>query len=114
MGGGSVSGSMDEAWKSLMLSPYDYGAEALYDAETRGLMQKITFTHGGPDYDKAYPEGIPTSIDITLNGGMKSKVVSSCSLLDMPATLLQILMVFWITRTRCWATLCSLMRTRVS
>merc|ERR1712093_765898 len=57
--GGSVPGSMDEAWKSLMLSPYDYGAEALYDADTRGLMQKITFTHGGASYDNAYPEGIP-------------------------------------------------------
>jgi len=73
MKGGSVPGSMDEAWKSLMLSPYDYGAQALYDPDTRALMQKITFTHGGPSYDQAYPEGIPTSIDITLNGGKEIK-----------------------------------------
>merc|ERR1719375_2471112 len=71
MQGGAVPGSMDEAWKSLMLSPYDYGAQALYDADTRALMQKITFEHGGPEYDAKYPDGIPTSIDITVKGGKK-------------------------------------------
>merc|ERR1719253_417346 len=39
---GTVANTMDGAWKELMLSPYDYGAEALYDAETRALMQKIS------------------------------------------------------------------------
>merc|ERR1712110_1367862 len=68
---GSVPSTMDEAWKGLMLSPYDYGAEALYDADTRALMAKITFSHGGPEYDAKYPDGIPTSIDISLNGGKK-------------------------------------------
>merc|ERR1719329_1093700 len=71
---GSVPSNMDEAWKSLMLSPYDYGHEALYDAETRALMQKITFSHGGKEYDDKYPDGIPTSMDITLKNG---KVMSS-------------------------------------
>merc|ERR1712048_579479 len=52
----TVPDSMDEAWKALMLTPYDYGSEALYDADTRKLMQKITFTHGGPQYDAAYPD----------------------------------------------------------
>merc|ERR1719253_1231095 len=40
---GTVASTMDGAWKELMLSPYDYGAEALHDATTRALMQKITF-----------------------------------------------------------------------
>jgi len=71
---GSVPTTMDGAWKALMLSPYDYGYDALYDKETRALMHKITFTHGGDTYDAAYPEGIPTSIDITLEGG---KVIKS-------------------------------------
>lgn len=71
---GTVPSTMDEAWKALMLSPYDYGYDALYDDATRALMQKITFTHGGDKYDSAYPEGIPTSIDITLKGG---KVIES-------------------------------------
>lgn len=71
---GKVPGTMDAAWMELMLSPYDYGKEALYDPATRNLMSKITFAHGGPEYDAKYPDGIPTSIDITLNGG---KVIKS-------------------------------------
>jgi 2-methylcitrate dehydratase len=66
---GSVNSNEVETWKTLMLSPYDYGKEALECPKTKQLMSKITFTHGGPDYDSKYPEGIPTSIDITLKGG---------------------------------------------
>merc|ERR1712013_583061 len=69
-----MGSTMDAAWMELMLSPYDYGKDALYDAATRDLMAKITFAHGGPEYDEKYPDGIPTSIDITLKGG---KVISS-------------------------------------
>lgn len=32
-------------------------------------MQKVNFTHGGKEYDDKYPEGIPTSIKITLKNG---------------------------------------------
>eukprot|EP00927_Polykrikos_kofoidii_P050289 TRINITY_DN441_c0_g1_i3.p1 TRINITY_DN441_c0_g1~~TRINITY_DN441_c0_g1_i3.p1 ORF type:complete len:543 (-),score=84.24 TRINITY_DN441_c0_g1_i3:182-1810(-) len=71
---GKVPSTMDEAWMELMLTPYDYGADALNDAETRSLMALISFSHGGPEYDAKYPAGIPTSIDITLKGG---KVISS-------------------------------------
>merc|ERR1712178_609878 len=61
---GSVPKHSDDAWKQLMLTPYDYGKEALFHPKTRALMQKITFEHGGPEYDAKYPDGIPTSIDI--------------------------------------------------
>jgi len=71
---GSVPTQMDEVWKELMLSPYDYGKDALYDPDTRELMTKISFSHGGEEYDSKYPEGIPTSLDITLTSG---KVISS-------------------------------------
>merc|ERR1711933_435230 len=71
---GTVPSTMDAAWMELMLSPYDYGEEALYEKDTRALMQKITFSHGGPEYDAKYPDGIPTSVDITMKGG---KVISS-------------------------------------
>jgi len=27
-------------------------------------MDKISFTHGGKEYDSKYPEGIPTSVKI--------------------------------------------------
>merc|ERR1712151_1075687 len=66
---GSVPAKMDDIWMDLMLSPYDYGIDALYDKDTRELMQKISFSHGGTEYDDKYPEGIPTSMDITLNCG---------------------------------------------
>merc|ERR1712125_67066 len=68
---GKVPGKMDDAWMDLMLSPYDYGKDALYDRDTRACMSKITFSHGGPEYDAKYPEGIPTSIDITMKDGAK-------------------------------------------
>merc|ERR1719413_43137 len=68
---GKVPSTMDAAWMELMLSPYDYGKDALYDAATRDIMGKITFSHGGPEYDAKYPDGIPTSMDITLKGGKK-------------------------------------------
>merc|ERR1712232_759184 len=56
-----------------MLSPYDYGYDALYDPDTRAMMQKISFSHDA-SYDAKYPDGIPTSIDITLKSG---KVIES-------------------------------------
>merc|ERR1712079_502737 len=68
---GKVPSTMDAAWMDLMLSPYDYGKDALYDPETRAMMAKITFSHGGPEYDAKYPDGIPTSLDISLKGGKK-------------------------------------------
>ena len=55
----------DDAWKQLMLLPADYSAEAIKNPETRGLMKKIDFRHGGAEYDAKYPEGIPTSMTIT-------------------------------------------------
>merc|ERR1711870_4535 len=71
---GKVPSTMDAAWMELMLSPYDYGKDALYDPATRALMAKISFSHGGPEYDAKYPDGIPTAIDITMKGG---KLISS-------------------------------------
>ena len=34
---------MDDAWMELMLSPYDYGKDALYEKDTRALMEKISW-----------------------------------------------------------------------
>ena len=61
--------TVDEGWRRLMLVPDDYRREALFDAGTRGLMEKITFEHGGPDYDEKYPDGIPTSLIVTTTDG---------------------------------------------
>lgn len=68
---GMLPATSDETWKLLMLTPHDYGLDALTDKTTRALMQKITFEHGGPDYDSKYPDGIPTSMVITIKGGKK-------------------------------------------
>lgn len=56
-------------WKDVMLLPHDFGPAALHDSLTRELMSKMTFEHGGPDYDAKYPDGIPTSIVITDDQG---------------------------------------------
>ncbi len=55
-----VLGRGDEAWKKLMLAPRDYTRDSIMHPATRALMEKITFEHGGPDYDEKYPDGIPT------------------------------------------------------
>jgi 2-methylcitrate dehydratase len=57
--------STDDVWKALMLSPYDYDQAAIFNTSTRNLMDRISFEHGGPDYDARYPDGIPTSLVIT-------------------------------------------------
>lgn len=63
------TGHMNDMWKKLMLAPADYGSEALHNKDTRSLMEKITFEHGGKEYDSRYPDGIPTSIVIKTKDG---------------------------------------------
>jgi 2-methylcitrate dehydratase len=52
-------------FKELMLTPHDFAPKALKDPLTRALMAKMSFEHGGKEYDDKYPDGIPTSIVIT-------------------------------------------------
>ena len=63
--------NLDEVWKMLMLEPRDYGHQALFNEKTRAMMQKCTFEHGGKAYDEKYPEGIPSSLTVTLKNGEK-------------------------------------------
>lgn len=51
-----------ELWKHLMLQPKDFTQAAIFCEDTRTIMDKIHFEHGGEEYDKLYPEGIPTSV----------------------------------------------------
>jgi 2-methylcitrate dehydratase len=53
------------SWRDLMLMPADYDRAALDDPLTRSLMRRIEFRHGGPEYDAKYPNGIPTTLEIT-------------------------------------------------
>ncbi|MDP6466933.1 MAG: hypothetical protein QF918_04310, partial [Pirellulaceae bacterium] len=52
-------------WRELMLVPDDYNDESLFDPITRQLMARIEFVHGGQSYDQQYPDGIPTTLEIT-------------------------------------------------
>jgi 2-methylcitrate dehydratase len=56
-------------WKGLMLGPLDYNKQAVFHPLTRQIMARIDFSHGGPDYDRRYPDGIPTSVVITDDKG---------------------------------------------
>ena len=67
----SIVKNRDSLWKDLILTPLDYSYNALQDKDTRDLMSKISFVHGGKEYDDKYPEGIPTKVDITLSSGKK-------------------------------------------
>ena len=53
-------------WQQLMLVPADYADDesALFHPLTRELMERIDFRHGGPEYDRKYPDGIPTTVEI--------------------------------------------------
>jgi len=51
-------------FKEVMLLPHDFSQGAINHPVTRALMAKMTFEHGGPDYDRRYPDGIPTSVRI--------------------------------------------------
>ncbi|MSR45329.1 MAG: hypothetical protein EXS15_08285 [Phycisphaerales bacterium] len=64
----SMPASSDEWWQQIMLLPHDYSAEAINDPRTRALMEKVAFEHGGAEYDRNYPDGIPTSISIDIKG----------------------------------------------
>jgi len=50
----------DDLWKFLMLEPKDYSQQAIKDPMTNAIMDKVSFKHGGEEFDKRYPLGIPT------------------------------------------------------
>lgn len=58
-------------WAENMLMPADYSQEAIFNPLTRAIMDKIEFVHGGVEYDRKYPEGIPTSVVITDDVGQE-------------------------------------------
>ncbi len=63
-------------WTDLMLMPADYDEAALFDPNTRSIMDRIDFRHGGREFDDRYPDGIPTRIEMeTTSGQYDSGVV---------------------------------------
>lgn len=59
------------SWQALMLMPEDYDDAALHHELTRRLMQRIDFRHGGEAFDRYYPEGIPTQLDVVTCDGSR-------------------------------------------
>ena len=59
----------DDLWKHLMLEPQDYSQNSIHDEMTNELMSRITFEHGGEEFDAQYPLGIPTQVEITTGDG---------------------------------------------
>ena len=63
-------------WETLMLLPDDYSAAAIAEAAVARLIDRMVIEHGGPEYDRLYPDGIPTRVVIehaalgTLDGGL--------------------------------------------
>jgi 2-methylcitrate dehydratase len=55
-----------DGWRRLMLTPDDYAENdsALFHPLGRRLMRQIDFRHGGPEYDRRYPDGIPTTVEL--------------------------------------------------
>ncbi|RPG10756.1 MAG: hypothetical protein CBC32_006150, partial [Proteobacteria bacterium TMED72] len=68
-GSGTIADGNDAMWKQLILTPYDFDEKAVFHPETRALMEKIEFAHGGKEYDDNYPDGIPTSVVIETTDG---------------------------------------------
>ncbi|MEY3205864.1 MAG: 2-methylcitrate dehydratase [Planctomycetota bacterium] len=65
-------------WESLMLLPDDYADTMITNGDVKRLIERIVIEHGGAEYDRLYPEGIPTSVAIehgrlgSLGGGLVS------------------------------------------
>ncbi len=63
-------------WESLMLLPEDYTDACIGDPAVASLIDRIAIEHGGAEYDRLYPDGIPTRIVIEhgtlglLDGGL--------------------------------------------
>jgi 2-methylcitrate dehydratase len=64
-------------WRALMLLPDDYTDAALAHPLTRALMARVALHHGGHEFDRRYPEGIPTEItlDHATRGSLSSGMI---------------------------------------
>jgi 2-methylcitrate dehydratase len=73
----AAGGVGSPGWDELMLLPADYDAERIADEAIAGLIGRMAIIHGGPDYDRRYPDGIPTSlsIDHAIHGRLESGLV---------------------------------------
>ena len=75
-GAATAGGGKAPGWEELMLLPADYDDDFLRDPAVADLIAKMEIVRGGPSYDRLYPEGIPTSLEVvhatlgTLDSGL--------------------------------------------
>jgi len=60
----TAAGCDRPGWAELMLLPEDYADAAIADPAVARLIGRMTIEPGGDAFDRAYPEGIPTSVTI--------------------------------------------------
>lgn len=72
-----AAGCHRPGWAELMLLPDDYQPTAIADPAVRSIIERLEIVHGGSEYDRQYPEGIPTSVMInhTEHGNHNSGLV---------------------------------------
>jgi 2-methylcitrate dehydratase len=52
MGDAVPKNDNDAVWKALILTPADYSKDMLVNSDVRALMNKMSFKHGGQEYDE--------------------------------------------------------------
>ena len=64
-------------WQDLMLLPIDYQQDAIQHRLTRQIMELIEFSHGGDEFDRRYPDGIPTEVELVVGGRSETECYTS-------------------------------------
>ena len=68
---GGVKRTFQDYYSRLALGPLDFSKQAISDEFTRELMRKIDVINGRRAYNKHFPEGIPSNINIYFRDGKK-------------------------------------------
>lgn len=68
---GNVKRTFQDFYNKLVLGPLDFTKKALVDEVTCQLMSKIDVIDGGTSYNKHYPEGLPSNLNIYFKDGTR-------------------------------------------
>jgi len=67
----NVKRTFQDFYGKLALGPLDFTKTALVDEITCKLLEKIDVIDGGDIYNKHYPEGLPSNLNIYFKDGTK-------------------------------------------
>lgn len=68
---GNVNRTFQDFYSKLVLGPLDFTKKALVDETTCNIMNKIDVIDGGASYNKHYPEGLPSNLNIYFKDGTR-------------------------------------------